>query len=436
MPRGRVLVVDDEATSRTVLGERLRGAGYVVELAADGFKALGKVDDFRPDIVLTDLRMPGMDGLDFLRRLRARGEMAVVLMTSFGAVESAVLAMKEGAADYLTKPLNVTQLLLVVARELERLQLRRETQQLRTRLHDRYTFRNVIGTSEQMQVACRTAAQAAQSRATILITGESGTGKELLATTIHESGPSAGRPLVTLACGMPEDRFEPELLARLAEAEGGDLFLDNVGALRPTAQLRLLRLLDEVPGGPDVRLIVSSQQDLRAEVASNAFREDLYYRLAVVSIVLPPLRERRGDIPLLAAHFLEQSARHHGKRIESFSEAALARLLTHPWPGNVRELASAVERALVFATGAQVEAHDLPALDGGTSHTGIRVPGSSLEHIERWAILATLEACGGATGKAAKILGISARKIQYKLQQYENAPKGEAPVLEEEGESS
>jgi DNA-binding NtrC family response regulator len=430
MARGRVLVVDDEATSRTVLGERLRSAGYVVELAADGFKALGKLDDFRPDIVLTDLRMPGMDGLDFLRRLRARGDMAVVLMTSFGAIETAVKAMKEGAADYLTKPLNLTQLLLVVARELERLQLRREAQQLRTRLHDRYTFRNVIGTSEAMQAACKAAAQAAQSRANILITGEPGTGKALLATTIHECGPRSDRPLVTLM-GSAGEVFATELAAKMAEAEGGELYLPNVGALGTAAQLQLLRALDEATN--DVRLITSAQRDLRNDVSAGSFREDLYYRLCVVAITLPPLRQRHGDIPLLAAHFLDQSAHAHGKKLEGLSDAALARLATHAWPGNVRELASAIERAVVFATGTQIEAGDLPAMESGATSSSIpiRVPGSSLEQLEKWAILTTLEACGGATGKAAKILGISARKIQYKLQQYENAPKGETPVLSE-----
>jgi DNA-binding NtrC family response regulator len=450
MNKGRVLVVDDEANARTALAELLKEEGYVVETAADGFKALGKLEDFEPDVVLTDLKMPGMDGLELLRKVREREAEAVVLvMTAFGAVETAVSAMKEGAADYLTKPLNMTELTLVLGREMERHRLRRETGMLRARLAERYSFENIIGSAPPMQEVFKTVSQVAGSRASVLITGESGTGKELIAAAIHQRSPRASGPFVKLHCAaLAETILESELFGhergsftgaagrregRFFQANGGTLFLDEIGEVSPAVQVKLLRFLQEheferVGGNEtirvDVRVITATNRDLRAEVAKGRFREDLYYRLNVINIHMPSLRERSSDVPLLAMHFLRKYAGENGKTIEGFADDALARLGGYDWPGNVRELENVVERAVVLASGPRITAAELPPhILPSRDPSGIRIPGSTLDEIERYAILKAMEATGGSTSKAADMLGISVRKIQYKLHEYQSAPK-------------
>jgi len=456
---GRILVVDDEANARTALAELLREEGFQVESAADGFKALGKLEEFAPDIVLTDLKMPGMDGIELLRKLRERDEGAVVVvMTAFGAVETAVAAMKEGAADYLTKPINFDELALVLRREMERHRLQKEAGQLRARLAERYSFSNIIGNAPSMQEVFKTVAQVAGARASILITGESGTGKELIAAAIHERSPRAKGPFVKLHCAaLAETILESELFGhergsftgavgrrdgRFQQANGGTLFLDEIGDISGSVQVKLLRFLQEheferVGGNEtlrvDVRVIAATNRDLAGEVAAGRFREDLFYRLNVINVEMPALRDRAGDIPLLASFFLRKYAGDNGKAIEGFSDEALSRLVHHNWPGNVRELENVVERAVVLCNGPRVTVNELPPALGVDRHAeGVSFPGSTLEEIERYAIMKALEASGGSTSKAADMLGISVRKIQYKLHEYQNAPKAGTPVVGQE----
>jgi DNA-binding NtrC family response regulator len=466
MSKGRVLVVDDEPNARTALAELLRGEDYTVETAGDGFKALGKLAEFEPEVILTDLKMPGMSGLDLMTRLRELGErggpakdVCVIVITAFGAIESAVTAMKEGAADYLTKPLNLTELILVLEREFERLRLRRETGTLRTRLAERYSFENIIGSAPAMQEVFKTVAQVASSRASVLITGESGTGKELIAAAIHQRSPRARGPFVKLHCAaLAETLLESELFGhergsftgaagrregRFAQAHGGTLFLDEIGEISLTVQVKLLRFLQEheferVGGNEtvrvDVRVIAATNRDLKAAIAEGRFREDLYYRLNVITLPMPPLRGRPSDVPLLATHFLRKYAAENGKDVEGFSEDALLRLSGYSWPGNVRELENAIERAVVLATGPRITGAELPAHLVPRREPGLVIPGATLDEIERYAILKTLESTGGSTSKAAELLGTSVRKIQYKLHEYESVPKATVRAVEREPE--
>jgi DNA-binding NtrC family response regulator len=458
--KGRVLVVDDEADARTALGELLRADGYLVETAADGFKGLGKVLEFAPDVVLTDLRMPGMNGVEMLKKLRADSpETVVLVMTAFGALETAVAALREGAAGYFMKPLNATELSFGLAREMERLRLLREAGQLRARLAERYSFERIIGSAPAMQAVFKAVVQVASSRASILVTGESGTGKELVAAAIHERSPRAKGPFVRLHCGaLAESLLESELFGhergaftgavgrregRFEQADGGTLFLDEIGDISLAMQVKLLRFLQErelerVGGNEtiqvDVRVIAATNRDLRAEVASGRFREDLFYRLNVINIETPALRHRRSDIGVLAAHFLGRYTAENGKVIEGFADDAMARLRTYDWPGNVRELENVVERAVVLARGTRITCADLPPNLSGPSpdRSEVIIPGSTMAAIERHAVLTTLEATRGSTTKAAAILGMSVRALQYRMQKYGNAPKDElrAPVLE------
>jgi DNA-binding NtrC family response regulator len=459
MEKGSLLVVDDEANARAALAELLREEGYRVETAADGFKALGKLEEFEPDLVLTDLKMPGMGGVELLEKLRAKDEETVVIvMTAFGAVETAVDAMKKGAADYLTKPLNTAELFLVVAREMDRRRLRREAGSLRARLSERYSFDNIIGDAPAMQTIFQTVAQVASARASVLITGESGTGKELIAAAIHQRSPRAKGPFVKLHCAaLAETILESELFGhergaftgavgrregRFQQAHGGTLFLDEIGEISPAVQVKLLRFLQEheferVGGNEtvhvDVRVVAATNRDLKQEVAKGRFREDLFYRLNVINVEMPALRARLSDVPVLAMYFLKKYAEQNGKRLDGFSTEALARLGAYAWPGNVRELENVVERAVVLCNGSLIGVSELPphlapspAQDGG-----ICIPGSTLDEIEHHAIVKTLESTGGSTGRAAEILGISVRKIQYKLHEYQSAPKSGAKAVDE-----
>jgi DNA-binding NtrC family response regulator len=467
MSKGRILVADDETSERNALSVLLRDEGYEVELAPDGFKALGKVDEWSPDLVLSDLKMPGLDGVEILRKLKSRGDdIPVVIMTSFGAVETAVAAMRDGAVDYLVKPLNADELLVVLDREMERVRMRRETRQMRARLTDRYSFKNIIGSSAPMEAVFEAVAQVAPSRASVLITGESGTGKELIAAALHEHSPRAKGPFVKLHCAaLAESLLESELFGhergsftgatgrrdgRFSQANGGTLFLDEIGEISAPVQVKLLRFLQEheferVGGNEtvkvDVRVIAATNRDLKAEVEKGRFREDLYYRLNVINIEMPPLRERRTDIPLLAMHFLKKYAGENGKAIEGFTDDALVALEAYRWPGNVRELENAIERAVVLCNGARVGVAELPrAIRAEPARpdapVGIRMPGSTMAELERWAITTTLEATGGSTAKAAEMLGISIRTIQYRMHEFQEAPKGGAPALRERAKES
>ena len=454
---GRILVVDDEVNARTALAELLRDEGFDVETAADAFKALGKYESFSPHVVVTDLKMPGMDGIELVKKLRAMEDAAaVVVMTAFGAVSSAVDAMRAGAADYLTKPLNFDELLVVLDKVLEQQALRREARQLRVRVRDRVAPNNIIGASPPMQRVFEVVDQVAPSKATVLITGESGTGKELVANALHQRSPRANGPFVKLHCAaLAESLLECELFGhekgsltgamarkegRFEIAHGGTLFLDEIGEISPAIQVKLLRFLQEheferVGGNQtlrvDVRVIAATNKNLAEEVAKGRFREDLYYRLNVVAVEMPPLRERRTDVPVLAKFFLDRYAKENGKAIESFAPDTLELLSAYDWPGNVRELENAIERAVVLTTGGTVETKSLPPnVRPRITPAGMpTIPGAKLAEIEKYAILETLKSTGGSTSKAAEILGISVRTIQYRLHEYNEAPRSEVDVV-------
>jgi two-component system response regulator HydG len=453
---GRILVVDDESNARNALAEILREEGYVCETAADGFKGLGRFGEFEPDLVLTDLKMPGMDGVEFLTKVRERTPgLPVVVMTAFGAVDSAVHAMRSGAIDYLTKPINTDELLIVIERALLENQFHREAQDLRKRLDERYKFENVVGAAPAMQQIFKIAAQVAPSRATILLTGESGTGKELIAAAIHQRSNRAAGAFVKLHCAaLAESILESELFGyepdspsgsqrqregRLEQANGGTLFIDEIGDISPATQIRLLRVLQEhefertnsnAAIRANTRIIAATNRDLKAMVSDGKFREDLFYRLNVINLQLPPLRERASDVPALAMHFLRRYSEENAKKVERLSEAALTRLAAYTWPGNVRELENVIERAVVLSETGVIEAEHLPPeVVPGPNVGAPPIPGSTMGEIERYVILTTLAAQSGSTSRAADVLGISVRKIQYKLQEYGSAPKSGVPAI-------
>jgi len=437
-------VADDEASARSGLAALLRDEGFDVWLAEDGYKALSRIQDEAPDVLITDLRMPGLDGIELLRRAREiDSKIIVVLVTAYADVETAVRAMQEGAEHYLTKPIQIDELVLVLNRALERRELREETTQLRARLKDNLSLDNIVGTSPAMQAVFDVIEQVAPTKVSVLITGESGTGKELVAQAIHENSPRVNAPFVKLHCAaLAETILESELFGhekgaftgsiarregRFKQADGGTLFLDEIGDISPSIQVKLLRFLQErtferVGGNEtlkvDVRIIAATNRDLTAEVAAGRFREDLYYRLNVVPIEMPPLRARPSDLLPLATHFLQRVSSDNGKRIEGFADDAIERIAAYRWPGNVRELENVIERAVVLCDGPKLTAKHLPAGVGAVSRGTVRIPGSTMGEIERHAILTTLEACGGRTAQAAQMLDISVRKIQYKLHEY------------------
>jgi DNA-binding NtrC family response regulator len=455
--RGRILVVDDESNARSALAEILREEGYATETAADGFKALGKLEEFNPDVILTDLKMPGLDGISLMEKVKASTPgVTFVVMTAFGTVSNAVEAMKKGADNYLLKPLDMDTLAAVVERAMEKAKLQQEARALRDRLRERNAFSHIVSSDPKMKELLDVVAHIGPSKASVLVTGESGTGKELIAEAIHLASPRAKQPFVRLHCAaLSESLLESELFGhergaftgavarregRFRQADGGTLFLDEIGEISLPVQVKLLRFLQErtferVGGNEtlkvDVRIIAATNRDLQAEIARGRFREDLFYRLNVVTVELPPLRDRRGDIPALASFFLRRSAADNGRPIETFSDDALQAMMEYRWPGNVRELENVVERAVVLCEGKVIERTHLPPTVAPVAEADAmpRVPGASIADLERWAILKTLEACGGSTSKAAEILGVSPRKIQYKLHEYD----GTSPATTEEG---
>ena len=449
--KARLLVVDDEPSARSGMEKLLQQEGYIVDVAADGPSALSIAADNPPDVVITDLKMPKMDGVALLAKLREQDrDLPVIMVTAFGDVGSAVNAMRAGAADYLTKPVDFDALALAIERALERRELRAEADELRRQLREREGdgLGGLIGASPAMQKVYRTARQVAGARATVLITGESGTGKGELARAIHQKGPRMSAPFVALHCAaLVESLLESELfghergaftgaekrrIGRFEQAHGGTLFLDEVGEIPPSTQVKLLRVLQErtfervggnEPIQVDVRLIAATNRDLAADVQEGRFREDLYYRLNVVHIDMPPLRVRDNDVLLLANHFLRRFSADNRRKIEGFSDRARAKLLAHRWPGNVRELENAIERAVVLCEGNRIEEEHLPIEVAPVAKGAIRIPGATMAEIERFAILSTLEATNGSTTKAAEMLDISVRTIQYRLHEYGVAVK-------------
>jgi len=375
-----------------------------------------------------------------------------VVMTAFGTIGSAVDAVKRGADNYLTKPLDFDALAVIVERAMEKSRLVRENLRLRERLRERNVMSHIVGESPRMKTLLELVEQVAKSRASVLIVGESGTGKELIAEAIHRASPRAKAPLVRLNCAaLAEGLLESELFGhekgaftgavarregRFKQADQGTLFLDEVSEIPAATQVKLLRFLQEraferVGGNEtlhvDVRIIAATNRDLAALIAEGRFREDLFYRLNVVSLEIPPLRARASDVPALAMFFLSRYAEENGKRIEGFDDEALGSLRDYRWPGNVRELENVIERAVVLCDESRVARRHLPANIAPKEEPDgpPRIPGSSIDDIERFAILKTLEMCGGSTSKAAAVLGISSRKIQYKLHEYAGPEEAE-----------
>ena len=453
-----VLIVDDEKSNRESLGKIFEREGFRVELAASGAEALDVLRREQVPVVVTDLMMPGMGGEALLRAVKALSpETEVVLMTAYGTVETAVAAMKEGAYDFITKPLKRHAVVKSVRQALEKASLVAENRALRAQLAELApaSAGGLVGAAPAFRAVLDTLRQAAPTSATVLIGGESGTGKELAARLVHDLSPRAARPFVPINCAaIPEGLLESELFGhekgaftgavsrregRFERADGGTLFLDEVGEMPPAVQVKLLRflqdgVLERVGGGEpvrlDVRVVAATNKDLAAEARAGRFREDLFYRLDVVAVRLPPLRERGEDVPLLAMTFLRRLADANGKRLSGFTPAALAALERYGWPGNVRELLHAIERAVILTRGEVIDVGDLPeairlaagppAGAPGAVATGpggaISIPlGTPMEEIERLVIRRTLEQTRGDKTLAAQILGIAARTIYRKL---------------------
>ncbi len=450
----RVLIADDEPAARSALGEMLRDEGYEVQTAADGFKALGKIDGWTPDVLITDVKMPALGGIELMAKIRESSpETAVIVMTAFGSVEGAVEAIKLGADDYLSKPIHFEQLLMILGRVLKHRALQREASALRDALRERDSgSEEVIGQSKPLRELLKVVRQVAASPVAVLLRGQTGTGKGYTAALLHRWSDRGAGAFSVVRCGARDAaELERELFGyvedgevhrgALAGADGGTLFLDEIAELSPGIQAKLLNYLQErsyTPVGAnakessDVRVITASKVDLERLVRDGRFREDLFYRLNVVTLRMPTLRERRDDIPLLASHFLQMYADAAGKKISGLNERALGVLLNFEWPGNIRQLETCIERAVVLARSSEIEPRDLPRELMSAAHDDEHmpaVPGASLRELERYAILRTLEHVGGSTSKAAKILGISPRKIQYRLNEYRSTPQSGVPSV-------
>src|SRR5215471_15013735 len=442
----RILVVEDEDKLRRVIELQLSTAGFEVDKAASAEEGLKIVD--RADMVLTDLRLPNMDGQEFLALIRRQNShVPVVMMTAFGNVETAVEAMKAGATDFLLKPFSLDHLMQVVDKALEVRALREENRELKNALGRRYEFDNIIGRSPAMQEIFATIERVGPTRATVLLTGESGVGKDLIARAIHFHSPRKDRPLVKINCtAIPENLMESELFGyekgaftgaqtskpgKFEQADTGTVFLDEIGDVPAPIQVKLLRVLQEreferlgsnTTRHIDVRLVAATNQDLRAALEQGTFREDLYYRLNVVPINIPPLRERKQDIPFLANHFVHKLAPEAGCKVEGITDAAMETLMNYYWPGNVRELENVIERSLVMATGTQLDVADIklgsdrrPRAQSGDSH--FLPEGLSLDQYEQEIIREALRRADGNKSQAARLLGLTRNALRYRLTQ-------------------
>ena len=492
MNNATILIVDDERNVRESLGRLLRD-DYNVLLAEDGRTALQLLADNAVDAVLSDIRMPGMDGLELLAAIRERHpSVAVIMLSAYGDIETAVEAMRRGAADFLSKPANASDLSIRIERALHSRAVEAENLSLRRQLDAKYGMRNIIGSSPAMQEVFNLVRSAAPSPATVLIQGPSGTGKELVARAIHQLSPRKDKPFVAVHCAsLPTTLLESELFGheagaftgavarqkgRFELASGGTLFLDEIGEIEESVQVKLLRVLQERSferiGGTetirvDIRLVAATNRDLRRRIAEGRFREDLFYRLNVIPIQMPPLRARTGDIPTLFAHFLHRFNEENGKAFDGIDPAAMETLLRYSWPGNVRELENVVERMVVLGHGTRLGLDDIPADDsdnassqvasssaplqegggaerrgenassnaattlpqavlppegGGTERRGVSetapsslYAGTSLADAAKSQILSVLDACGGNRSQAAARLGISRRTLHRKL---------------------
>jgi len=452
----RVLIVEDDSAARVGLEQLVKSWGFVAESASDGEEALEKVTTFRPAIVISDVVMPRMDGLALLRALQTQGaDVTTLLLTAQGTVETAVEAMKEGAYDYLTKPIDIQRLKILLDKIVERLETMREVKALRRQLREHGTFGSLIGNGPEMRKIYSIIEQASPTSASVLITGESGTGKELVAQTIHQLSPRASFPFVAINCAaIPETLLESEIFGHekgaftgaadrrqgcFELADRGTLFLDEIGEMTPATQVKLLRVLQERKfrrlGGRteqsvDVRVIAATNVDPQEAVKQGKLREDVFYRLNVFAFRLPPLRERKEDLQLLVQAFINEFNTRNQKNIAAVDHQAMRMLEHYGWPGNVRELRNVIERATILASGPFIEAKHLPpvlAEEPPPQHQPqvALAPGTTVEEAERRLILMTLEHTRDNKTRAAEILGISLKTLHNKLNKLRLRKKAE-----------
>jgi DNA-binding NtrC family response regulator len=450
MNRRKVLVVDDDASLRRVMEMQLEEIGCDVVAVASGKEALAALEEVTPALVITDLKIPGMSGMDLLKSLRAnQPELTVIMVTAYGTVKTAVEAMKAGAYDYLTKPIDYDELGLVVNRALEHQQLIEEVRNLRLTLDEKYGFESIIGRSKALIRILEMTSRVAPTDSIVLIQGETGTGKELLAKAIHQNSRRKNGPFVTINCGaIPSNLLESELFGhmkgaftgatsakkgRVETADGGTLFLDEIGELPLDLQIKLLRLIqhgeiDKIGASSsskvDVRIIAATHRNLQAMIEDGTFREDLYYRLAVIPLELPPLRERPEDIPELVQHYFLKSKQKHDRSQLQLPESLLNGFSNYDWPGNIRELENIIERLVVLAIGDKISADDLPEfLKRGNStpdliRLDLSTQGISLEAIEKDLILKALKKFNWNQTQAARYLDISRRTLNYRMEKH------------------
>ena len=457
MPNFKILAIDDDLPSLDLVISALEQKGVDILGASDPEEGLSLFMRERPEIVLVDVMMPKMNGIEVLKRIvrpdpgSHPGELQtmVIMLTAFGTVETAVEAMRAGAYDYLTKPVNVPELRIVVERALEHLRLRAEVWRLRRTLDTKYGFESILGRSKRLLSVLDMAARAAQSATTVLIRGETGTGKELLARAIHFNSPRKQRPFYTINCGaIPKELLESELFGhvkgaftgavthktgKVEAADSGTLFLDEIGDMPLELQVKLLRLVQQgeiekvgatSPMKVDVRIIAATHRNLQAMIEDQRFREDLYYRLSVIPLELPPLRERSDDIPQLVRLFFERSCEKHGRQGLTLTEELISRFTEYRWPGNVRELENVIERLVVLADGEVVRFSDLPDFLRGepgrkdTLQLNLPPEGISLEGVERELILAALRKCDWNQSRAAQYLDLSRKTLIYRMEKF------------------
>jgi DNA-binding NtrC family response regulator len=457
MKRDRILIIDPNPLEGAALRSALCESGFDAVESSTAEGALALVPSFQPAAVLVDGALPDVDGVGTVGRLRELGsDAAVVVSTTLDRLDGAVTALRAGAESYVVRPLDPGHMLVVLEKALEKRRLRKDSAALRESIRRRVAL---VGSAPELQAVIEVVRRVAPTKATVLVQGETGTGKAHVAQALHEASPRRDRPFLRVNCAaVSEALLESELfghergafteaegrrVGKLELAHGGTLFLHEVGRLPPSLQVKLLRVLQqgefERVGGRetvhvDVRVVAGSQRDLAEEVRAGRFRDDLYYRLNVVSVTLPPLRQRKSDIPSLVNHFISNFASAREKEITGVTPGTLSVLFAYEWPGNVRELANVVERAVASARGPEIAAEDLaPVLHGGRpeeSTASALIPGATLFEIEREAILRTLDQCGGSTARAAEVLGVSIRKIQYRLKEYRSGSSGRRDAVE------
>lgn len=454
--KGRIIIVDDDSEMRSLLEDFLNNQGYrtitfpvateaLLALAPGGHLSNNGEGDV--DAIISDIKMPGIDGMDFTAQLKKlRPEIPVILITAFGSIETAIEAMRKGAFHYVVKPFKLAEMQVHLDRAVEHRKLQRENTVLREEVKRSWAMGDVIGKSPGMRAVFDLIGRVAQATANVLITGESGTGKEIIARAIHQNGPRANRPFVAINCtAIPETLLESELFGHakgsftgaiqrkkglFEEAEGGTLFLDEIGDMNVSLQSKLLRVIqekkvravgDNITRDIDVRIIAATHKDLKTAIKEGRFREDLYYRLSVIPIVVPPLRHRKEDIPLLADHFLKKYAATNGARVTGFTKRAMAKLVNLRWEGNVRELENVIERAVVLAAGHLIDEQDIPSPESANAEQffiGATTDFPTIDQLEKRYITLVMEKSGGRKDKAAQILGINRRTLYRKEREY------------------